>query len=309
MLSLFAWLGLASPATAPEPLSTPTKPAVKQNQNLGAESTGLIKKFLSCPTETERLQLETDFELRFLDKPAGKAEPLYDWGNFSYVCDFTTTGASRLMTYNTLIFLRDLRFSRPLPFTGSQSLYEYLTLKTISDKSALAPDVLIIQPQTGCAGYSTGGRRGRADGSLALTVNMNGNFSRLYPVVSGSSNCASALSKSGSGRRAELLNQFIYHPIYRSALLVHEAHHAIAGSGHTGAGGNDATIDEMGAWAAQFYYNAWVALYSENTDENTKKLARGSAEQILLSRFSVNRCPTDAKLKTVVDEIKPGLCP
>jgi hypothetical protein len=65
----------------------------------------------------------------------------------------------------------------------------------------------------------------------------------------------------------------------------------------------------MGAWAAQFYFQAWVALYSTNVDANTKELAKEAAAGLLnANRFSDSHCPSDQSLKLVVNQISPGTC-
>ena len=310
-----------APGTAPtSTVSTETVPAAPPAPDSEADKptasppvstlSGVSAEFLTCPTQSERAAFDADFELRFLNYPATPTSsyPNTRWSEYPYQCDLTDKNPTRLTTYNTLRFLKHLEFDRPLPFTAGRTLYEYLTLKTLPADGTIYPK-LVIEPVIDCNVYSTGGRGARAGGAAILKVTMSGNFSRLYPVLSGSASCASSLPASGSLASPQLLQGFVYHPIYRSALLVHEAHHAIGHNGHTGVAGGDATIEEMGAWAAQFYFHAWVALFSANADDQTKQLARTSAEQIIDTRFSQSKCPTDPALKTIVNEIKKGLCP
>ena len=249
-------------------------------------------EYISCPTQEEKNQIERDFDIRFYNTTGSTM----NWGDYPYQCDsstFTTTNPTRVKTYNVIRFLKNIQFSRPLPFTQGKSIYEFLTLQTVTNPLYTK---LIIEPRLECDIYSMAG------GLFALV--LSGNFSRWYPVLSGSNTC-----ELGSGTPSNMLvNDFAFHPLYPAELLVHESYHAIIESPHTGTSGGDATIEEMGAWAAQFYFNAWVALYSTNLDDNTKQLAHVNATLILQNRFNENHCPNDNFLKEVVNQIIPNSC-
>lgn len=244
-----------------------------------------IETYLTCPTELERGQIERDFNIRFTNT-TGSTQ---NWADYPYQCDsstFTTTNPTRVKTYNVIRFLKSIQFSRPLPFTQGNSIYQFF----ISQSTKLT-----VRPFLECNLYSAGG---------FFDISLGGNFSRWYPVLSGSNTC-----ELGFGPPSNmLLRDFVYHPLYSAELFVHESYHAIIDSPHTGSGGADATIQEMGAWAAQFYFNSWISLYSTNLDANTKQLARDNAASILQNRFTENRCPTDSVLKEIVNQIVPNSC-
>ncbi|OGH64913.1 MAG: hypothetical protein A2821_00350 [Candidatus Magasanikbacteria bacterium RIFCSPHIGHO2_01_FULL_41_23] len=233
----------------------------------------IITEFLNCPTEAERAKSENDFVINWNN----------DWNSYPFSCEYKNTKATHLPLYGTLRLLKNISFTKPLPFTSEIGLYEYLTATKLS-----------LTPRQNCADYSTGWN---------YTINLGGTFAHTHAVKSGSANCEPS---TGSG--ADLLDGFVYNPIYKAATFVHEAHHAINASTHTGKNGEDKDINENSAWAAQFYFYAWINLYGENVDATTKLLAKNAAADILNNRFSENKCPTDADLKNVVNTIVPNIC-
>jgi hypothetical protein len=238
-----------------------------------------IAAYLQCPTLEERQALEKDFDISFRSEDG--------WNRIPYACQYAEKTPTRAKIYKVLGFLKDLNFSKPLPFTQGKSLYEFLTR---------AGRKLQIVPVTSCGGSSSGGN---------FTLMLSGNMTRWYPVLSGSATCAEVPLPSTN---PNMIATGVYHPLYGASLIVHEGLHAITGKPHTAANGNDATIDEMGAWASQFYFQAWIALYSTNADIKLKDCARESAGMILFSRFASNRCPSDPTLREVVNTIRPGTC-
>lgn len=241
--------------------------------NKTPELNGVIAEYLTCPNENERAQLDQDFSIQWSA----------DWNPFPYSCNQRTTDPSRLSLYSTLKLIKNIHFSKPLPFTRGASLYDFLTQKKLT-----------LRPLQSCALPS---------GGLNYQINLNGSFVHTHPILSNSPNCEADFTPA-----ADLIDGFVYNPIYRVSILVHEAHHAITGSTHTGTQGNDLDISENSAWTAQFYFYAWVNLYSDNVDETTKTLAKNQANDILNSRFMNNKCPTDADLKKVVNLMSPRTC-
>lgn len=264
--------------TAPTPITTqpttptPPSPLIPQfnsNQTL----TGVMADYLRCPTQADRDQIDHDFNLVW-DKT---------WENNPFVCDYHTTNPSRLNIYSTLRAVKTIQFQKPLPFTGNRSLYEFLTSAKLT-----------LNPSTDCTMQSNGWN---------YVVNLGGSFAHTHAIKSGAANCTYAYNG-----RNESLDDFVYNPLTRIGLLVHEAHHAITGSVHPVNSANDKSIDDNSAWAAQFYFYAWIKLYSTNIDANTKELARISAITILRERFSDNHCPQNSELAAVVNQILPGTC-
>lgn len=235
--------------------------------------TGAMANFLHCPDQNEVARLEQDFNFVWSR----------DWENFPFDCNYQTKAPSRLAIYATVRLLKDLEFRKPLPFTNGKNLYAYLTTKKLT-----------IIPGLDCAQYSTG---------WDYRLNLGGVFSRTHAVNSGSASCEWA-----DMSRYDLLDDFVYNPLYKAGVLVHEAHHAINGSLHVNFDGSDADINDNSAWAAQFYFYAWLNLYSNNVDMDTKEEARGAAMAILNERFSKNKCPNSVELKIVVNTLSPNLC-
>lgn len=264
---------------------TTAKPTKTKGDEKNVPQLSINDIFTSCPTNQEIQQIEQDFSINFMD-PSPRT---VSWSNYPYSCDTQTTNPTRLKVYNTIRYLQKIKFSEPLPFTSGKSLYDFLTLKTATTTTKLT-----IENRLECGIYSMGYNN---------HLTLGGLFSRWYPVLSGSNSCERVITPTND---PTLLNDFIYHPLFSSELFIHEAQHAITGKMHT-ANGNDLTIDEMGGWAAQFYFNAWVALYSTNTDDQTKNLAHNNAAFILQTRFT-NPCPSDVTLRSVINQITPNTC-
>lgn len=268
--------------TFQKPTSTTAQPTKPKDDEKITPQPSINDVFTSCPTTQEIQKIEQDFSINYMDS----SPRTMSWSNYPYSCDIQTTNPTRLKVYNTIRYLQKINFSKPLPFTSGKSLYDFFTLNTVTK--------LTIENRLECDIYSSGYNN---------YITFGGVFSRWYPVLSGSNSCERVIIPAND---PALLNDFIYHPLFSSELFVHEAQHAITGKMHT-ANGNDLTIDEMGGWAAQFYFNTWVALYSTNIDNQTKNLARNNAASILQTRFT-NPCPSDATLKSVVNQITPNTC-
>ncbi len=280
---------------------------------IGAKPTNVTDEYLTCPTPQDRAQIDADFNLQW---PDYRINPNFSsssvWNDYPYKCDFDTSGPSRLGVYNRLRFLRDVKFTRPLPFTGGKSIYEYLTLKGPVENGVNVPPELKnigtkinIQTSMECGIGSFGGRIPLGPQGAELYLFLGFNMSRLPPVNSGTCDMAATAQKPLIS--PYILKGYIYSPIYGTALIVHESRHAIGLTGHTVNGVNDLTIDEMGAWAAQFYYDAWMYLYSTNVDKDTQLIALESANYDL-DRIT-NHCPSDPNLKTVVNIVRHNECP
>ncbi len=253
--------------------STPVSPSIPTTPVISTPTISqVMSNFLRCPSDSERASLDADFNVVW-----GK-----DWTDKPFACDYNTTSASRLPIYATLRLLKDLQFSKPLPFTGGKNLYAYLTAQKLT-----------LNPGQNCAEYSTGWN---------LVINLGGTFAHTHAVKSGSATC-----EASGASRTETLDGFVYNPIYKAGTFVHEAHHAINGSTHTGVNGGDKNINENSAWAAQFYFYAWLNLYSD-VDDTTKILAKNAARDIVLNRFSENKCPSDTELKAVVNKMAGDIC-
>jgi len=278
----------------------------------------VIADYLTCPTAQDVDQFHDDFNLWFIDA-RNVTDPRYlpvfypdtKWDDYPFECNLHSTNPSRLAIYNTLKLMRDLRFSRPLPFTNDQSLYEWFSLKNYTYHLPLTSNKALIVPFIECDFYSSAAtEENQEKTSATVRFHFGGSNSRLYSVKSMSKTCEKADSPSDS---IFLLDGFVRNPIYNVGLWVHEGVHAINHKTHTASDDNgdmvyDRTIDEMGAWAGQFYFYAWTSLYGTNVDEHTKELAKNSALDLLNTRFTENKCPSDTALRETVNQIAPGTC-
>lgn len=282
----------------------------RSSSTIDRTPSGVVAEYLTCMTSNEKTTYDEDFNIRSVDEnDLGKAPA----AGPDYLCDFSSDEPSGLKIYNTLRFLKNISFSHPLPFTNGETIYDFLRLKSLPTdlQDAASTTHVLIGLMRGCDVSSMGLNniffyRQNPKTELAFHDILSGTMTRIYPVVSQSKECANADLPIDSPM---FLNGRVQNPIYPAVLIVHESQHAIGDKLHTDPTGSDKTIQEMGAWAAQFYFDAWVSLYSTNVDSNTKELARNDAHDVLSTRFSENRCPTDASLRFTVNQISPGTCP
>lgn len=268
-------------------------------------ASNVITEYLTCLSPSEQAEINADFNIKT------KYPPASTWSNASYICDFSSNEPSALGIFNTLRFIKNIDFTKPLPFTDTKTLYEFLRLETLPPAiRAASSGRLDIFLHPGCDMFSSGGNNLSAykqnnEVMPEFIVNLNGHLSRIYPSIS-SPLCEDAGVPADS---LFVLNGRYKHPINSAELLIHEAYHAIKDEPHDGPNGSDKSIDQSGAWAAQFYFNAWVALYATNVDMATKEIAKFSANDIFHSRFSEQKCPLDTALKDVVNQVVPDACP
>ncbi|MBU1706243.1 hypothetical protein KKG19_06005 [Patescibacteria group bacterium] len=262
-------------------------------------ASGVVAEYLTCLSTTEQQEIGAGFDINFVES-ADQA-----WEHPDYICDFSSDGSTGLPLYNQLRFLKNISFNRPLPFTNGKTIYEFMRLQTVSpEKYASSTGRLQISAYPSCDIGSSGYQLSLPT-STVFMVNLGGYVSRIYPVVSGSPTCEKYVPTPDF---PSVLNGRYSNPIYLATLLVHESYHAITAKYHNAPDGSDKTIEQMGAWAAQFYFDAWIALYSTNVDANTKQLAKEYAADILKERFTENLCPADTALKSIVNLITPETC-
>lgn len=286
----------------------------------------ITTEYLTCPTQDDINQFEKDFYIIWPDyrTPGWSAwSTVTIWNDYPYMCDFNTTNPSRLVVYNRLRFLRDIKFSKPLPFTGGKTIYEYITLKGYVNNGPGVPQEnkinLTNKPRIVLdldCDFTSSGNRASSYPNSYVNIWLGPSFSSLVPRYSSgfdpNSKVAPCSPVYNSTNRnyidKDVLNGYLENPVISTGLMIHEFHHAIAFVGHTaGDYGDDKTIDEMGAWGAEFYFNAWIYLYSTNVDDNTKAVAKEYAF-VYLNRIQ-NKCPSNAELKKVVNQIAGNICP
>ncbi len=259
--------GAAAPTTAPvpspvapQPSSTPTAgptatPTPTSTQKAGPtiKPTGTsistpqppaIDQLLAhCPTAQEVAAINKDLKLSFeADPTTGK-----------WVCTAAAGSADLTLmqrrAYQTLQAMKQLKFSKPLPWTDKQ-LYEWFvsTIKAIRFRSD-------AQFSFCCDPKDTINVRVASNVYIVLT-------DRWIDPSSGGGLMDSAV------------------------LYVHEARHN-QGLPHT-CGANDKTIAELGAWGVQYYLDTWLADYSDPnfiSDPYYRQIAKSDAEQIRKTRF------------------------
>jgi len=291
---------LSSPTSSSPIVETP-------GQSIDRTPTGVTAEYLTCMTPAEVAQYDADFYIRSADEndlsKAFTAGP-------AYVCNFSSNERNGLRIYNTLRFLKNISFSKPLSFTNGNTVYEFLRFKSLTSdlQQAASSTRLNIVFLNGCDVGSMGTSNQsfyKQDPRISLSFQTF--FSGMMTLIQAKStpDCKNVDLPVDSPM---LLNGLYLNPVYSAALLVHESQHAIGDVFHL-ENGMDKTIDEMGAWAAHFYFDAWVYLYSTNVDANTKELARQQAASILQTDFSEQKCPSDPALKSIVDQIAPNACP
>ena len=145
----------------------------------------------------------------------------------------TVQGGSQNLTklrrnaYNILRAAQKIRFSQPLPWSHQTSVWDWLRLESGIDTIRLRADI---------------GGSFCCDPPTAIDIQVANN------IINTADKWVED-NFGGAGLAGGL------------ALFVHEARHHNAG-GHT-CGSMDQTIDELGAWGAQFYYYVWLDRYAD----------------------------------------------
>ena len=214
-----------------------------------------------CPTAGEVQRVDQDLQLFFFADPS-RGEPL--------AC--TAAGGSADLTpfqkrvYQALLAMQRIPFDAPFPWT-SRPLYDWF--KTAVRGIQFRSDV----PLTTCCG---------SDGLIKL---------KTAPTRAEDDSC---LMSGDTPLWVEPggvcgMDAFI-------ALIVHEARHNEIGN-HT-CGSNDQTIDEMGAWAVQYFFDRWLAQHTgtylspiDGRPAGTyHSVALEAAHQTCSSRFCAQGC-------------------
>ncbi len=240
---------------------------------LPTESTNIVAEFLRCPSETERALIDRDFNLIWDN----------EWTSYPFNCDYRNNNPSRVPMYATLRFIKNIKFEKPLPFTGGASLYTYLT-----------DNKLTINTIQDCSHTMSGGKR---------NLYMGGSWAHMNPIGSGSPKECNFSSLNG----IEIIDGFVYNPIHKVGPFLWAA--AVAMHSYDVKYTNEQDEDiNYSVWAKPFYFYAWTYLYANNVSVEDKKIAKQSAIYTIQDRFKANRCPTEPELKAVVNKIIPNTC-
>jgi hypothetical protein len=177
-----------------------------------------------CPTAAEVAQTKADVQIAFEFEPTPGV----------LVCHASAGSAdlTRLQerVYQTLTIMRNLRFSRPLPWTG-QTLYDWFR--------TTVRGVRIIDPATLPGGN---GSCCTPPGVISVVGAPAGRVLDenrwIDPLHTGHTSA----------------------PWYLLETMVHEARHVTFGPHDCGI--KDKDYAELGAWGVEYYFRIWLALYS-----------------------------------------------
>lgn len=231
----------------------------------------VVAEFLNCPTQSERTKIEQDFNLVWGN----------EWAAHPFNCDYRNGNPSRVPTYNTLRFIKNIEYQKPLPFTNGNSLYNYLTNTKLT-----------ITTLQDCS-HTLSGR--------AHYVTLGGVWAYMDPIFSGSdTGCSHAKGLS------ETVDGFVYSPIHKAGPFMFAAEAAMRGH-QPYTSEMDGDINHS-IWAKPFYFYAWTYLYSTNVPTKYKEMAKNSAIQTIEDRFVSNKCPSEPELKAIVNKIIPNTC-
>lgn len=199
-----------------------------------------------CPTTAEVTAIDRELKLTF---EADLTAPALVCAKAKGSADLTLM---QRRVYQTLQVIKQLRFSKPLPWT-SKSLYEWFT--GMIDGIRFRSDI----ENSYCC-------------SPSGTINIKAAPNMYYTLTD------RWVDPKIKGGLMDLV-----------ALLVHEARHrpVEGGKAHT-CGSSDRTIAEMGAWGVQYYLNVWLAEYADSGflgEPLYRETARDHAENLRKTRF------------------------
>ncbi len=228
----------ANPPTAtstPRPAFTPTSSAATVDQLLAR-----------CPTAPEVAAIDRELKLSF---EADLTAPALVCAKSKGSADLTLM---QRRVYQTLQVMKQLRFSKPLPWT-SKSLYEWFT--GVIDGIRFRSD---IDNSYCCSPSSTI--------NIKVAPNMHYTLTDRW------------VDPKLKGGLMDLVG-----------LLVHEARHRpVEGGRAHSCGSNDKTIAELGAWGVQYYLDVWLAEYADPDflgESLYRETAKDHAEDLRQTRF------------------------
>lgn len=257
-------------SVAPTPAASPSQPPTVATPPPSPRPPLAVDQFLaSCPTADEIRSVDADLLLVFDADPTREEPPACTASNGS--ADLTLF---EKRVYQALLVMRYLQFDAPLPWT-SLPLYDWLraTVSGIRFRSDVANSFC-------CEG----------GGLIVIATAASRSEDRSCLLAGGTPRWVSANFPCG-------MDAFI-------AIVAHEARHNER-KPHT-CNPNDRTIDELGAWAVNYYMFRW---FSEHTGSQLTPIdgrpsesyyrdrARDNARAIC-SRFCEQACPGDFSLGT-----------
>jgi hypothetical protein len=224
LIGLFSFLTACSPLTKQEPHVGSNTPASTQNLHASATFTPTpvienVQEIIDrCPTAAEVAGIDADLKLTFEYDPTAS----------TLICHSADGSADlsplQLRTYQVLLVMKSLQFSKPLPWTDYPiytwfiSAVDGVNFGDFENNSCCNP---------------TGIMNLRSNNSMAITTDrwMREDW---Y----------------GAGIQGLM------------TLMIHEARHS-GGILHSCEGGADYSINELGSWGVVYYTHVWLANYSD----------------------------------------------
>jgi formylglycine-generating enzyme required for sulfatase activity len=238
--------------------------------------------FKRCPTAAEVADVDARLILTFENDPTAG----------TLVCTAAAGSADltylQKKAYQTVIIMKYLQFSQPLPWTNKQ-LYDWFT------SAVRGIDYISGTGNSSCC----------QDGIIAMPVNPDAFILTSDVWVSGRKGpelySEPGTGESWSGGLMDVVGGYI-----------HEARHN-EGNGypHVCDPGKDTSLSEMGSYGIQYYFFYWLANYSDRDflrspgeDPNIYfKTAMYYAYQILNYRFCNDPTPTPGHVPTIMNPI------
>ncbi len=234
----------------------------------------LWQLYQSPPAEGEIERILNDFSFNLIDGEESDEK----WDTYAHVFDQSSTDPSFLAAISKIDMLRRQRFSKPVPFTDGQTIYDHF--KTY---------VKTINLKLDCSYNSAGGDQ----------VNLNRNFSVWDGRVSGTPSDWDAC-------KTPLPNHSLYQYTNPIGLLMHEVRHCEPSDpGHRMCNGrpSDEMLEDGGGYAQSALYLMWVYKYSLYDPLFIRNEARFTATMLLKERICTTPTHSDPNVQAIIDEL------
>jgi hypothetical protein len=234
----------------------------------------LWQLYQSSPAEGEIERILNDFSFNLIDGDESDEK----WDAYDHVFDQNSRDPSFLVAISKIDMLRRQRFSKPVPFTNGQTIYDHF--KTY---------VKTINLKLDCSYNSAGGDQ----------VNLNRNFSVWDGRVSGTPSNWDAC-------KIPFPNYSLYDYTNAIYLLMHEVRHCEPSDpGHRICNGrpSDEMLEDGGGYAQSALYLMWVYKYSLYDPLFIRNEARFTATMLLKERICTTPTHSDPNVQAIIDEL------
>jgi hypothetical protein len=233
----------------------------------------LWQLYQSPPAEGEIERILNDFSFNLIDGDESDEK----WDVYDHVFDQNSTDPSFLVAISKIDILRRQRFSKPVPFTNGQTIYDHF--KTY---------VKTINLKLDCSYNSAGGDQ----------VNLNRNFSVWDGRVSGTPSNWDAC-------KIPFPNHSLNH-YTNIGILMHEVRHCEPSDpGHQICDGRpkDEMLEDGGGYAQSAFYSMWVYKYSLYDPLFIRNEARFTAVMFLNDFLCTTPTHSDPNVQAIIDEL------